>query len=232
MLFRSTSEEDDSQYELPQPKSTQNEDANLDIDKETQDTVDFINQMIQKQEQNQNNEEKQYIQVTAPVEEKKEESKNNTKILQSKNKEILYDPSKPFNQQQPRKITNQKRISEEIKEENLQITETEPTLSLEKEEVKEVINQEPPLIKGNSEGRLSRFKDKPNDLEVVEDENIENNDIELEMEPIEEVAIKGKKAKKGKKEKPKKTNKEKATKKEGRKKTKGSKNKESETYNL
>lgn len=229
LMLAVTSEEDDSQYELPQPKSTQNEDANLDIDKETQDTVDFINQMIQKQEQNQNNEEKQYIQVTAPVEEKKEESKNNTKILQSKNKEILYDPSKPFNQQQPRKITNQKRISEEIKEENLQITETEPTLSLEKEEVKEVINQEPPLIKGNSEGRLSRFKDKPNDLEVVEDENIENNDIEPEMEPIEEVAIKGKKAKKGKKEKPKKTNKEKATKKEGRKKTKGSKNKESET---
>ena len=49
------------------------------------------------------------------------------------------------------------------------------------------------------------------------------------MEPTEEVAIKGKKAKKGKKEKPKKTNKKKATKKEGRKKTKGSKNKESET---
>lgn len=229
LMLAVTSEEDDSQYELPQPKSTQNEDANLDIDKETQDTVDFINQMIQKQEQNQNNEEKQYIQVTAPVEEKKEESKNNTKILQSKNKEILYDPSKPFNQQQPRKITNQKRISEEIKEENLQITETEPTLSLEKEEVKEVINQEPPLIKGNSEGRLSRFKDKSNNLEVVEDENIENNDIEPEMEPTEEVAIKGKKAKKGKKEKPKKTNKKKATKKEGRKKTKGSKNKESET---
>lgn len=229
LMLAVTSEEDDSQYELPQPKSTQNEDANLDIDKETQDTVDFINQMIQKQEQNQNNEEKQYIQVTAPVEEKKEEPKNNTKILQSKNKDILYDPSKPFNQQQPRKITNQKRISEEIKEENLQITETEPTLSLEKEEVKEVINQEPPLIKGNSEGRLSRFKDKSNNLEVVEDENIENNDIEPEMEPTEEVAIKGKKAKKGKKEKPKKTNKKKATKKEGRKKTKGSKNKESET---
>ena len=37
--------------------------------------------MIQKQEQNQNNEEKQYIQVTAPVEEKKEEPKNNTKIF-------------------------------------------------------------------------------------------------------------------------------------------------------
>ena len=117
LMLAVTSEEDDSQYELPQPKSTQNEDANLDIDKETQDTVDFINQMIQKQEQNQNNEEKQYIQVTAPVEEKKEEPKNNTKILQSKNKDILYDPSKPFNQQQPRKITNQKRISEEIKEE-------------------------------------------------------------------------------------------------------------------
>lgn len=231
LMLAVTSEEEDYQYEMPEPELIQNNEVNLDnIDKETQDTVDLINQMIQKQNEEQE-QEVQYVQVTPPVTQKEQEEQEEKKILQSKNKEIPYDPSKPFNQQQPRKITNQRRISEEIQEDKPLITNNDSVLSLEKEEEVEkttnqtsVEKQEEPVIKGKSGGRLSRFKDNA-DTEPVKEEDIYTNDIEEnapEEEEEKEVAIKGRKAKKGK---DKKAKKEPRPKKEGRKKEKKSKTK-------